>query len=75
MSIEDRLTSLESKCVELDNKVNDIRDNHLNDIWTAIEGVWGSIEFLFKDLKNLRSYIWGSAAIIAIVIALCQLLG
>ena len=68
-------TELKKECEAMRKDIEDIKDNHLTDIWQAIEGLWGAIEYIYKDIKSLRNYVWGSAAIIAVVIALCQLLG
>jgi len=52
----------------LESKVDDIIDNHLNSIW-------GAIEFIFRDIGNLRWYIVGGVGIIAIVLTLLQVFG
>ena len=52
---------------EVKKDIEDIKDNHLTTIWTAIE-------FLRREVGNLRWYILGSVGLLAIVITLVQLL-
>ena len=50
---------------ELKDEVDDIRDNHLQSIYTSIQFIW-------KDIGNLRWWIMGSVAILGVVLAILQ---
>jgi len=53
---------------ELKDEVDDIRDNHLQSIYTSIQFIW-------KDIGNLRWWIMGSVAVLGIVLAILQVFG
>ena len=53
---------------ELKDEVDDIRDNHLQSIYTSIQFIW-------KDIGNLRWWIMGSVAILGVVLAILQVFG
>ena len=56
----------------IEKTVEDIKDNHLQDIWTAVEGIWGSMEFCFRDISNLRWWVLGSITLLGIVLAILE---
>ena len=53
---------------ELKDEVDDIRDNHLQSIYTSIQFIW-------RDIGNLRWWIMGSVAILGVVLAILQVFG
>lgn len=50
--------------------MEEIRDNHLAHIYDAIESLWGTIGFLTREVSNLRWFIMGGFALLAIVVTL-----
>ena len=52
----------------LEKKVDDIMDNHLNSIWTAIQ-------FVMKDISNLRWWVLASVTILGVVLAILEVMG
>ena len=64
--MNDYVTNDEFK--ELKEEVDDIRDNHLQSIYTSIQFIW-------KDIGNLRWWIMGSVAVLGIVLAILQVFG
>ena len=53
---------------ELKDSVEDIKENHLASIWLAIQ-------FVMRDVGNLRWFIIGSVAVLGIVLALLEVFG
>ena len=75
MNIEDRLTSLESKCDELDKKIDKLINNDLHDLKLRAENTEGWLSRFEWNLNTMWKTLAGGTALLAVVIALCQLLG
>ena len=56
------------RCDKVDEKLEDITDNHLTTIW-------GAIEFIFHDIRNIRWLIMGGVGVLAIVLAILEVFG
>ena len=71
MPSEDYITKEEfnDKCDEINCKIDDIKDNHLNTILNAV--IWID-ERTDRKIGNLRWWILGSVTLLGIVIALIQ---
>jgi hypothetical protein len=52
----------------IQGELDDIKDNHL-------QSIYASIEFILRDISNLRWYIMGGIGILAIVVTLIQCFG
>ena len=59
---------LDKACNEINDRIDDIKDNHLNSIWAYIG-------FLDRSIGNLRWWIMGSVAVLGIVLAIIQVFG
>jgi len=68
------LEEIKSDIKAIKSEVEDIRDNHLKHIDSAIESIWGAVGFLTKGISDLKWLIIGASGLLAIVIALCALL-
>ena len=71
------LDEIKEDIKELKKEVGDIKDNHIQSVWDALGSIWGNVEDLAKDcghikdgVKNLRWFILGGFAILAIVVAI-----
>ena len=62
------LDEIRSDVKELKSEIKDIKDNHL-------DSIYASIQFILKDIANLRWFIMGGIAVLAIVITLIQCFG
>ena len=60
---DDYVTKKDLKRVE--DKVDDIKDNHL-------DSIYASIQFILKDISNLRWFIMGSIGVIAIIVTIAM---
>ena len=60
---------------QLKQDVSEIKDNHLESIFSAIMEFGGELNLVRIQLHNLRWFIAGASAIISIVIALLKCLG
>jgi hypothetical protein len=56
----------------LESKIDDIVENHLQDMWDALSTIWGYLQDLRKDFWKITG---AGAAIISIVIAIVHCLG
>lgn len=54
---------LKEEIEEVKSELKNIEENHLTSIWCAIE-------FLRSEVRNLRWFILGSVAVLAIVLAI-----
>ena len=62
------LEEIKQDVKELKSEIKDIKDNHL-------DSIYASIQFILKDIANLRWFIMGGIAVLAIVITLIQCFG
>jgi len=62
------LDEIKQDVKELKSEIKDIKDNHL-------DSIYASIQFILKDISNLRWFIMGGIAVLAIVITLIQCFG
>lgn len=74
--------TIKEELERIESKVDDIKDNHLQCLWEAVGSVWGTIEDVKKDItyivetiKNLRWFIMGGFAVLAITVTLIQCFG
>ena len=57
---------------QVQGELDDIKDNHLSDVWDALSTIWGNMQELRKDFWRIMG---GGAAIIAIVLTILQCFG
>jgi len=62
------LNEIKQDVKKLKSEIKDIKDNHL-------DSIYASIQFILKDISNLRWFILGGIAILALVVTLLQCFG
>ena len=71
----DELEIIKKDVEDLKAEVQEIRDNHLQCIFSAVMEFGAEVKSIQKQLHNLRWFIAGAGGIISIVIALIKCLG
>ena len=67
---------LEKKLAEvrddIKKEIADVKDNHLSELSLKVDNAWGAIEFIMREIKNLRWTVIGWGSVIAIVLAILE---
>ena len=69
----------DAKCEEIKGEIASVRDNHLAELNSKTDDIWGTIKFIKQDvssikesIKSLRWSIIGWGSVIAIVLAILE---
>jgi archaellum component FlaC len=56
--IKNEFTRLEKKIDIADKKMDEIKDNHIQDLWDGISNIWGNVEDLQEKISTLQVNTW-----------------
>ena len=62
----------DAKCEEIKKEIADLKENHFAELSLKVDNAWGAIEFIMREIKNLRWTVIGWGSVIAIVLAILE---